>query len=97
MRKLFSSDPSSPHHGKHMTPEEVIDFFAPDQSSVDAVIDWLVASGISRNRIGQSANKQVSAGPPTWLWTASANIGASPRMHARVAMYRSWRPIRIQS
>lgn len=42
-----------------MTAEEVIDFFAPEESSVNIVIDWLVSSGISRNRIGQSFNKQV--------------------------------------
>ena len=41
-----------------MTAEEVIDFFAPQQSSVDAVHDWLVDSGISPERIGQSVNKQ---------------------------------------
>jgi hypothetical protein len=43
-----------------MTSEEIIDFFAPAQSSVDAVIDWLVSSGIERQRISQSANKQAS-------------------------------------
>lgn len=43
-----------------MTVEEVTDFFAPAQSSVDAVIDWLVSAGIDRKRISQSANKQVS-------------------------------------
>ena len=43
-----------------MTSEEVIEFFAPAQSSVDAVIDWLVSSGIDPSRISQSANKQAS-------------------------------------
>lgn len=43
-----------------MTSEEVIEFFAPAQSSVDAVIDWLVSSGIGPSRISQSANKQAS-------------------------------------
>lgn len=42
-----------------MTSQEVIDFFTPHQDSVEAVIGWLVESGISRDRIGQSANKQV--------------------------------------
>jgi tripeptidyl-peptidase-1 len=42
-----------------MTPEEIIDFFAPPQSSVNAVITWLTESGISADRIGQSVNKQV--------------------------------------
>jgi hypothetical protein len=43
-----------------MTSEEIINFFAPAQSSVDAVIDWLVSSGFERQRISQSANKQVN-------------------------------------
>lgn len=43
-----------------MTAEEVVNFFAPAQSSVDAVIDWLTSSGIERQRISQSANRQVS-------------------------------------
>lgn len=43
-----------------MTTDEVTKLFAPAQSSVDAVIDWLVSSGISPSRISQSANKQAS-------------------------------------
>ncbi len=46
-----------------MTPEEVIGFFAPHQSRVDTVISWLVDSGISRDRIGHSTNKQVGRQP----------------------------------
>ncbi|UKZ74649.1 hypothetical protein TrVFT333_002319 [Trichoderma virens FT-333] len=57
-RLMDISNPKSANYGKHMTAEEVIDFFAPAQSSVDAVIDWLVSSGIDRKRISQSANKQ---------------------------------------
>ncbi len=41
-----------------MTAEEVIDFFAPHQSSVDVVIEWLLESGFERERIGHSTNKQ---------------------------------------
>ncbi|KAL5089120.1 hypothetical protein Trisim1_005975 [Trichoderma cf. simile WF8] len=57
-RLMDISNPRSPNYGKHMTVEEVTDFFAPAQSSVDAVIDWLVSAGIDRKRISQSANKQ---------------------------------------
>ncbi|KUI54358.1 Tripeptidyl-peptidase sed1 [Cytospora mali] len=52
------SNPESPHFGKHLSSAEVIEMFAPEQSSVDAVIEWLVSSGISADRISQSANKQ---------------------------------------
>lgn len=55
------SDPSSKHYGKHMTAEEVIDFFAASNESVDAVIAWVTSSGIDRKRVSLSANKQVSS------------------------------------
>jgi tripeptidyl-peptidase-1 len=42
-----------------MTPDEVIDFFAPDKSTIDAVMDWVTKSGISTDRVGLSVNKQV--------------------------------------
>jgi tripeptidyl-peptidase-1 len=54
-----SSTPGSSNYGKHMTTEEVVDFFAPHQSTVDAVTEWLVESGISADRFAISANKQV--------------------------------------
>ncbi|KAK8006812.1 hypothetical protein PG989_000802 [Apiospora arundinis] len=57
-RLMDISNPQSPNYGKHMSSAEVIDFFAPQQSSADAVIDWVVASGISRDRVAQSVNKQ---------------------------------------
>ncbi|KAH8817299.1 Pro-kumamolisin, activation domain-containing protein [Xylogone sp. PMI_703] len=57
-RLMEISTPGSAHYGKHMTSEEVIEFFAPAQSSVDAVMDWLVSSGIAPSRISQSTNKQ---------------------------------------
>ncbi|KAJ1328207.1 tripeptidyl-peptidase I [Microdochium nivale] len=57
-RLLAMSDKTSEYYGKHMTAEEVIDFFAPPQSLVDAVAGWISSSGISEERIGLSANKQ---------------------------------------
>jgi tripeptidyl-peptidase-1 len=58
-RLLEISQQDSPNYGKHMSPEEVIDFFAPPQSTVNAVIDWIVANGIAKERVGHSTNKQV--------------------------------------
>ncbi|KAH8897407.1 subtilisin-like protein [Thozetella sp. PMI_491] len=52
------SDPKSEHYGKHMTSDDVVKFFAPSETTVQAVLEWLVSAGISRNRIGLSANKQ---------------------------------------
>lgn len=42
-----------------MTAEEVVDFFAPRESTVDAVTAWLAESGISSDRFAVSVNKQV--------------------------------------
>lgn len=58
-RLMGITDKTSEHYGKHMTAEEVIDFFAPPATTVNAVIDWIAASGISKDRIGHSTNKQV--------------------------------------
>jgi tripeptidyl-peptidase I len=43
-----------------MTADEVVDFFAPEQSTAEAVMGWLVDSGISPDRFALSANKQVN-------------------------------------
>ncbi|KAH9219932.1 protease S8 tripeptidyl peptidase I [Leptodontidium sp. 2 PMI_412] len=51
------SDPASPRFGKHWTEVEVDGMFKPDEESANSVIDWLVSSGISRNRIAESDNK----------------------------------------
>jgi tripeptidyl-peptidase-1 len=36
----------------------VADIFAPSQTTVDAVRDWLISAGIAAERISQSVNKQ---------------------------------------
>jgi len=43
-----------------MSAEQVIDLFSPAQDDAQQVIDWVVSAGISRGRISQSTNKQVS-------------------------------------
>ncbi|TVY45378.1 Tripeptidyl-peptidase [Lachnellula subtilissima] len=48
----------SPKYGKHYSPQEVAEIFAPLQSSVDAVHDWLSSAGIASEKISQSTNKQ---------------------------------------
>lgn len=54
-----------------MTAEEVIDFFAPSNESVNAVIDWVASAGIDRARISLSANKQASHDDPVELDSAN--------------------------
>lgn len=57
-RLMAIADPSSSSYGKHMTSKEVIDFFAPERTSVEAVVGWITSSGIHIDRISQSANRQ---------------------------------------
>lgn len=49
--------PSSPKYGQHWTSEDVIEAFRPADDSVDAVLAWLVESGIPKDRITHSDNK----------------------------------------
>jgi tripeptidyl-peptidase-1 len=55
---LLSSAHDSPRYGMHYSAEEVAELFAPAQSSVEVITEWLVSAGISAEKISQSANKQ---------------------------------------
>ena len=50
------SHPNSPNYGKHWSAGKVASTFAPSRSSVDAVRDWLLESGIGSHRIKLSAS-----------------------------------------
>jgi len=57
-QRLFEiSHPASPDYGKHLTPEEVTELFAPSRDTVQAVRDWLVETGVDPRVIGHSDNK----------------------------------------
>ncbi|KAG6845624.1 hypothetical protein H0H87_006677 [Tephrocybe sp. NHM501043] len=51
------SHPDSATYGKHWTPAQVVDTFAPSKETIDAVVEWLSASGISTDRLRLSASK----------------------------------------
>ncbi|CZR58938.1 related to tripeptidyl-peptidase I [Phialocephala subalpina] len=51
------SHPESPNYSKHWNSEEVVEMFAPEQSTVDTVRTWLIDSGIDASRITHSDNK----------------------------------------
>ncbi|CAF0846905.1 unnamed protein product [Adineta steineri] len=51
------SDPTSPNYGRHLTPAQVADMFAPKQETIDCVLQWLENFGIKRNQIKLSASK----------------------------------------
>ncbi|KAI1111587.1 peptidase S8/S53 domain-containing protein [Nemania sp. NC0429] len=48
------ADPTSPNFGKHWTAEEVANTFAPSTATKNAILGWLVESGIERPRISLS-------------------------------------------
>jgi len=54
---LEVSHPESPKYGQHYTPKQIVDTFAPSAESIGAVMDWLIDSGISRERLRLAANK----------------------------------------
>ncbi|KAI0642913.1 subtilisin-like protein [Trametes meyenii] len=49
--------PASPSYGKHFSPEDIVDTFAPSHETVGAVMDWLTESGIAPERLRLSASK----------------------------------------
>ena len=51
------SHPESPTYGKHYTPADVVDTFAPSKETITAVTKWLIDSGFAPNRLRLSANK----------------------------------------
>ncbi|KIK61117.1 hypothetical protein GYMLUDRAFT_59078 [Collybiopsis luxurians FD-317 M1] len=51
------SHPDSPNYGKHWTPQQVMDTFAPSEESAQNVIAWLKDAGFSPEKIRISANK----------------------------------------
>lgn len=42
----------------HYSAEEVHDIFAPSESAVDTIHQWLVSAGVHPEKISQSTNKQ---------------------------------------
>jgi tripeptidyl-peptidase I len=51
------SHPESPRYAQHFTAKEVVDTFAPSDETISAVTNWLIDSGISRDRLRLSRNK----------------------------------------
>ena len=51
------SHPKSPSFGKHWSPEQVIDMFAPSEETIGAVMGWLADAGIAPERMKLSPSK----------------------------------------
>ncbi|KAI0783459.1 subtilisin-like protein [Abortiporus biennis] len=51
------SHPTSPNYGKHLSPEEIVETFAPNSETIDTVSNWLVESGINKERLRLTPSK----------------------------------------
>ena len=51
------ADPESPNFGKHWTPEQVANMFAPAKETSDRTVEWLVGSGIEEARLKHSKGR----------------------------------------
>lgn len=51
------ADPRSATYGRHWTPREVADMFAPSDDAVTDTEQWLVAEGVARDRISRSPGR----------------------------------------
>jgi tripeptidyl-peptidase-1 len=51
------SHPESPAYGQHLSPAEVVETFAPSNETIKNVMDWLVGSGFTRDRLRLTANR----------------------------------------
>jgi hypothetical protein len=54
---IDSSHANSPNYGKHWTLEKVAEMFAPDESTVNTIKQWLIDFGIPTDRITHTDNK----------------------------------------
>jgi subtilase family serine protease len=83
------SHPASPNFGKHWTAEQVHDMFAPSEETVQAVRDWLVASGIEESAIVHSENKGwLALDIPTWQAEDLFNTEYHEHVHSNSGQVR---------
>ncbi|KAJ6782676.1 hypothetical protein PWT90_02438 [Aphanocladium album] len=54
---LDISDPDSPRYGQHLTSEEIVNLFAPEEKKIDHVKKWLVSSGVPGDSVQVSGSR----------------------------------------
>ncbi|KAJ6476116.1 subtilisin-like protein [Mycena sanguinolenta] len=54
---LSVSHPESPTYGQHLSPEEIVNLFAPSHETIAAVKNWLLDSGLSHERLRLSPSR----------------------------------------
>ncbi|RDB30132.1 Tripeptidyl-peptidase sed1 [Hypsizygus marmoreus] len=79
---LAISDPASPLYGRHWTPAQVLEAFAPPEEAGEIVRRWLVSEGVGKERVRWSADK-------AWIDVRSATVGEVEKLIG--ARYRVFR------
>lgn len=74
------SHPESPKYGQHYSAAEIVDTFKPSEETVEAVTNWLVDAGISRDRLRLSANKG-------WIHVNASTAEAEDLLKAEYHVY----------
>lgn len=54
---LSVSHPLSPSYGKHFSPQDIVDTFAPSGETIRQVTEWLEEEGIARERMRLSTSQ----------------------------------------
>ncbi len=54
---LSVSHPLSPSYGKHFSPQDIVDTFAPSGETIRRVTEWLEEEGIARERMRLSTSQ----------------------------------------
>lgn len=89
MHKLESylmdvSHPDSDSYGRHWTPKQIADTFAPTLETVEAVGGWLISEGIAKDRIRLSPGRN-------WLEFNATVEEAEALLDAEYHMYKHHR------
>ncbi|KAH7908105.1 peptidase S8/S53 domain-containing protein [Hygrophoropsis aurantiaca] len=74
------SHPHSPNYGKHWSPAQITNTFAPADESADAVVEWLLQSGVDRERVKLSPTKG-------WIHVSSTVEEAEALLHTEYHVY----------
>ncbi|KAI0254130.1 subtilisin-like protein [Lactifluus subvellereus] len=71
--------PDSPSYGQHWTPNRVVEFFAPSQSTVHAIRKWLTAEGFAEHQLRLSPSKgwiefDTTVAKAEWLFDTEYHV-----------------------
>jgi tripeptidyl-peptidase-1 len=78
------SNPASPNYGKHWTPQQIAETFAPSSETIHEVTTWLLASGITEEQISLSEGS-------AWIRVNATIEQTESLLHTKYKV-RDWKP-----